>query len=269
MIRCSAVCKSYRLGGQSIAALQGVDLVIDRPGFYGIMGASGSGKSTLLHLLAGLDQPDAGTISVAGTPLHTLGERDLTLFRRHKIGIIFQQFNLIPTLTAQENVELPGVLAGQSHATLRERSTELLTSLGVSHRLTHRPDSMSGGEQQRVAIARALLFNPGVVLADEPTGNLDTATTADIMALFARLNRERGLTLVLVTHNTEVAAAAQRVVTIRDGTIQRDVSMASEIERELLLFRSSALGQAILRNDALPPELAALAPALHNLLAGV
>ena len=219
MIRCSAVCKSYRMGGQSIAALQGVNLVIDHPGFYGIMGASGSGKSTLLHLLAGLDQPDSGTLTVSDTALHSQSERDLTLFRRHKIGIVFQQFNLIPTLTAQENVELPGVLAGQNQATLRARSTELLTSLGVGHRLTHRPDSMSGGEQQRVAIARALLFNPGVVLADEPTGNLDSASSKKLWALLADVAKTHQLTIVMVTHEPAAAVHCSRVFILKDGVV--------------------------------------------------
>ncbi|NTW00817.1 MAG: ATP-binding cassette domain-containing protein, partial [Oscillochloris sp.] len=146
------------------------------------------------------------------------------------------------------------------------RAVALLDLVGLANRASHLPSQMSGGERQRVAIARALANEPAIVLADEPTGNLDTANTADIMALFTRLNQERGLTLVLVTHNTEVAAAAQRVITIRDGKIERDVTMGSEIERELLLFKSSVLGQAIMRGDTLPPELATLAPMLHALL---
>jgi putative ABC transport system ATP-binding protein len=219
MITCSQVRKSYRQGGESVEALRGVDLRIDLPGFYGIMGASGSGKSTLLHLLAGLDQPDSGELTVAGTRLLSLSERDLTLFRRTKVGIIFQQFNLIPTLTASENVELPGVLAGEDPAKLRKRSTELLDILGVGHRLTHRPDSLSGGEQQRVAIARALLFRPGVILADEPTGNLDSASSRKLWALLRDVAAEQQVTIVMVTHEPAAAAHCSRVFILKDGTI--------------------------------------------------
>jgi putative ABC transport system ATP-binding protein len=219
MITCSQVRKSYRQGGESVEALRGVDLRIELPGFYGIMGASGSGKSTLLHLLAGLDQPDSGELTVSGTRLLSLSERDLTLFRRTKVGIIFQQFNLIPTLTASENVELPGVLAGEDAAKLRRRSTELLEILGVGHRLTHRPDSLSGGEQQRVAIARALLFRPGVILADEPTGNLDSASSRKLWALLRDVAAEQQVTIVMVTHEPAAAAHCSRVFILKDGTI--------------------------------------------------
>jgi putative ABC transport system ATP-binding protein len=219
MITCSQVRKSYRQGGESVEALRGVDLRIELPGFYGIMGASGSGKSTLLHLLAGLDQPDSGELTVSGTRLLSLSERDLTLFRRTKVGIIFQQFNLIPTLTASENVELPGVLAGEDAAKLRKRSTELLEILGVGHRLTHRPDSLSGGEQQRVAIARALLFRPGVILADEPTGNLDSASSRKLWALLRDVAAEQQVTIVMVTHEPAAAAHCSRVFILKDGTI--------------------------------------------------
>lgn len=219
MITCSQVRKSYRQGGESVEALRGVNLRIDLPGFYGIMGASGSGKSTLLHLLAGLDQPDSGELTVSGTRLLSLSERDLTLFRRTKVGIIFQQFNLIPTLTASENVELPGVLAGEDSAKLRKRSTELLEILGVGHRLTHRPDSLSGGEQQRVAIARALLFRPGVILADEPTGNLDSASSRKLWALLRDVAAEQQVTIVMVTHEPAAAAHCSRVFILKDGTI--------------------------------------------------
>lgn len=219
MITCSQVRKSYRQGGESVEALRGVDLRIELPGFYGIMGASGSGKSTLLHLLAGLDQPDSGELTVSGTRLLSLSERDLTLFRRTKVGIIFQQFNLIPTLTASENVELPGVLAGEDSAKLRKRSTELLEILGVGHRLTHRPDSLSGGEQQRVAIARALLFRPGVILADEPTGNLDSASSRKLWALLRDVAAEQQVTIVMVTHEPAAAAHCSRVFILKDGTI--------------------------------------------------
>ena len=168
MIECSAVCKSYEIGGRRVEALRGFSMKIDAPGFYAIMGQSGSGKSTLLHLLAALDQPDSGQIFVAGRPVHSMGEAEATEYRRATVGIVFQSFNLIPTLTAIENVELPGLLSGAKPATLRARSVELMNRLGIGDRTSHRPDAMSGGEQQRVAIARSLLMSPPVLLADEP-----------------------------------------------------------------------------------------------------
>ncbi len=218
MIRCVQVRKSYELtGDRRVEALRGLDLAIEGPGLYGIMGPSGSGKSTLLHLLAALDKPDSGEVHVAGRALHSLSEHDATLFRRRELGIVFQQFNLIPTLTAQENVELPGVLAGDDHARLRDRSRELLAQLGLNGRDDHRPDALSGGEQQRVAIARALLYAPKVVLADEPTGNLDSANSAVLWALLRDLARDAGATIVMVTHEPAAAAHCARTFVLRDG----------------------------------------------------
>ncbi|MBX0328303.1 ABC transporter ATP-binding protein [Oscillochloris sp. ZM17-4] len=250
-----------------VRALDGVDLKVTAGEILAIIGPSGSGKSTLLNLIGALDTPSSGEVIIDGTPLTQV--RNLDSFRGKTIGFVFQSHNLLPTLTARENVEVPMYELRIGGKKRRARAVDLLDLVGLAHRADHLPSQMSGGERQRVAIARALANEPAIVLADEPTGNLDSATTADIMALFARLNQERGLTLVLVTHNTEVAAAAQRVITIRDGKIQRDVSMGSEIERELLLFKSSVLGQAIMRGDALPPELAAIAPGLSHLLEGV
>ena len=219
MIRCQNVHKSYRLGSRSVQALRGADLVIDTPGFYAIMGASGSGKSTLLHLLGALDTPDQGTVEVGGRALQHLSERELTLFRRTGIGIVFQQFNLIPTLTAKENVELPGVLAGDDPAKLAARSAELLEALGVAERARHRPDSLSGGEQQRVAIARALLYRPPVLLADEPTGALDSRSAEALWDLLARVAAEQNTTVVMVTHEPAAAAHCRRVFVIQDGQV--------------------------------------------------
>ncbi|MGH7132550.1 MAG: ABC transporter ATP-binding protein [Phycisphaerales bacterium] len=219
MIRCQNVHKTYDLGGTRVEALRGVDLEIPETGFYAIMGASGSGKSTLMHLLAALDQPDSGTLSVAGTDLHTMSERELTLFRRKKIGIVFQQFNLIPTLTARENVELPGMLAGDDQATLRARSSELLASLGVSARADHRPDAMSGGEQQRVAICRALLYKPPVLLADEPTGNLDSRSSEKLWTLLGEIAKANNMTVIMVTHEPAAAAHCREVFVLRDGRV--------------------------------------------------
>lgn len=220
MIRCVDVYKSYDLGGREVTALTGVDLSIEQPGFYGIMGASGSGKSTLLHLLAALDTPARGEVWVSGKPLHTLGEKELTLFRRREIGIVFQQFNLIPTLTATENVQLPGMLAGDDQAFLDKRSGELLERLGLSGRSTHRPDALSGGEQQRVAIARALLYKPRVILADEPTGNLDSASSARLWGLLSEVADEQQVTVVMVTHEPAAAAYCQRVFVLMDGKVR-------------------------------------------------
>ena len=220
MIRCSGVEKTYSLGAERVHALRGVDLVIDRPGFYGIMGQSGSGKSTLLHLLAALDRPDTGEIEIAGYPIHAMSERDATAFRRKGLGIVFQAFNLIPTLTASENVELPGLLAGDDRVWLRKRSTELLDLLGLRDRGKHRPEAMSGGEQQRVAIARSLLYSPPVLLADEPTGNLDSANSDRLWKLLGRVAQEQDVTVVMVTHEPTAAAHCEQIFVIRDGIVQ-------------------------------------------------
>lgn len=219
LIRCVNVHKSYRLGRREVGALRGVDLEIDAPGFYAIMGHSGSGKSTLLHLLAALDAPDMGEVFVAGHAVHAMTEAQATLFRRREIGIVFQQFNLIPTLTARENVELPGMLAGEPAGWLRSRSAELLGRLGLSDRADHRPDALSGGEQQRVAIARALLFAPAVLFADEPTGNLDSTTSARLWGLLAELAREREMLVLMVTHEPAAAVNCGKVFVLRDGRV--------------------------------------------------
>ena len=223
MLSCEKVTKSYWLGAERVEALRGVDISIDRPGFYAIMGASGSGKSTLLHLLGALDRPDSGAIRIAGDPIHDLDERGATRFRRERIGIVFQQFNLIATLTARENVELPGMLAGRPESWLRERSTALLDRLGLGARAAHRPDALSGGEQQRVAIARALLFSPPLLLADEPTGNLDSASSARLWSLLKELAREHELTVVMVTHEPQAATFCDRVFVLHDGAVRATI----------------------------------------------
>ncbi len=219
VVRCVDVHKSYKGQGERVQALRGVDLQIDEPGYYAIMGQSGSGKSTLLHLLSALDPPDSGEIFVGGQPIHSLSEREATEYRRTQIGIVFQQFNLIPTLTAVENVELPGVLAGKPPAEIRARAMELLDLLGLPARASHRPDALSGGEQQRVAIARALLFKPPVVFADEPTGNLDSANAELLWKLLGDIAKEQRTTIVMVTHEPAAAAHCQSVFIVRDGQI--------------------------------------------------
>lgn len=250
MIRCSNIRKAYDLGGRRVNALCGLTLDIPGPGFFGVMGQSGSGKSTLLHLLAGLDAPDSGEISVAGQSLGVMNDAQATLYRRKTIGIVFQQFNLIPTLTAIENVELPGVLAGEPAITLRDRARSLLDQLGVGERAQHRPDAMSGGEQQRVAIARALSGSPPVLLADEPSGNLDSANSLKLWELLADLARTMKITIVMVTHEPAAAAWCDRVYVLRDGILVGEfptLSVHEGTERKLDAAGVAARYQQYLR----------------------
>jgi putative ABC transport system ATP-binding protein len=211
------VTKSFRQGDRNVQALAGVTLEVPRGQFLAIMGASGSGKSTLLHLMAGLAKPDDGKVMIDGTSLGELNDRQLTLFRRRHIGLVFQAFNLIPTLTAEENVTLPLQLDGAKLDTTKVN--DLLSRLGLNARRHHRPDAMSGGEQQRVAIGRALITEPSVILADEPTGNLDSANSKAVCELLRDLCLIHGKTIAMVTHEPSVAAYAQEVAVIRDGKL--------------------------------------------------
>ena len=213
------VTKSFRQGDRRVSALNGVSLDVPPGRFVAVMGASGSGKSTLLHLMAGLAAADGGAVRVNGTDLGQLNDYDLTLFRRRHIGLVFQSFNLIPTLTAEENVLLPLMLDGKDGPAGDAKAADLLTRLGLGHRLGHRPDAMSGGEQQRVAIGRALVTDPAVILADEPTGNLDSANSTAVCELLRDLCREQGKTIIMVTHEADVAAYAAEVVVLRDGKV--------------------------------------------------
>ena len=222
MIHLEDVHKSYQQGGQTIEALRGVNLRIDEPGFVAVMGRSGSGKSTLLHLAAGLDRADRGSVVVDGQDLGKLSERQLTLFRRHRIGIVFQQFNLIATLTAAQNIALPGVIDGRPRKWLDHRVAELLEQFELGSRAEHRPDAMSGGEQQRVAIARALLFEPAVLFADEPTGNLDSASSDRLWRLLRSVAEERHVTVLMVTHEPAAAANCRKVFVLGDGENRGD-----------------------------------------------
>ncbi len=219
MIRCQDVCKSYQLGDRTIEALRGVTFSIDEPGFYGIMGQSGSGKSTLLHLLGALDRPSSGSIEIGGKHIEGLSDHAATRFRLRGIGIIFQQFNLIATLSARENIELPALLAGEDRNWVNRRTDELLDRLAMTDRANHRPEALSGGEQQRVAIARALVFSPPVILADEPTGNLDSVSSEKLWGLLEEVAREHDTTVIMVTHEPAAAAHCQRVIVIRDGSV--------------------------------------------------
>ncbi len=218
-VRARGVRKTYRTGTRAVEALRGADLEIAEPGFYAIMGASGSGKSTLLHLLAGLDRADSGEIEVSGARVDLMDERALTAHRRTRIGIVFQQYNLLPTLTALENAMLPGVLDGRPREGLEGRARELLGMLGIAERATHRPEALSGGEQQRVAIARALLFEPPVLFADEPTGALDSANSERMWKMLDGLARERRMVVLMVTHEPAAAAHCRHVFVIRDGVV--------------------------------------------------
>jgi putative ABC transport system ATP-binding protein len=213
------VTKQFRQGDRLVQALNGVSLELCQGQFLAIMGASGSGKSTLLHLMAGLARPDSGRVLINSTSIGDLGDRELTLFRRRSIGLVFQSFNLIPTLTAEENIALPLMLEGKNGSTGAAKINELLESLGLSRRRTHRPDAMSGGEQQRVAIGRALVSDPAVILADEPTGNLDSANSRSVCELLRDLSQIHGKTIVMVTHEPTVAAYAQEVAVLKDGRL--------------------------------------------------
>ncbi|RLD15216.1 MAG: hypothetical protein DRI28_01225 [Caldiserica bacterium] len=212
--------EEYLLGKVVVPALRGVDLKIKRGEFAVIMGPSGSGKSTLLNLLGGLQKPTGGKVFINGVDLSTLNENQLAIFRRKNVGFVFQAYNLIPTLTAIENVELPMIFYNISPNERKKRAEVLLTSLGLGDRLHHRPSELSGGEQQRVSIARALANNPEIILADEPTGNLDTKTGGKIMEEMVKVNREFGKTIVMVTHDPEVAHFGDRIIHIRDGKIE-------------------------------------------------
>ena len=212
--------RQYGQGEARVVALNDVSLSIDQGAFVAVMGSSGSGKSTLLHLLGGVDKPDAGRVIIDGTDLYTLSETELTVFRRRRIGLIYQFFNLVPELTVEENILLPQLLDGKAGD--QQQLEELLAATGLSDRRRHLPSQLSGGQQQRVAIARALVNRPALVLADEPTGNLDTRNGHEVMQLLRLANRDMGQTLVLITHDERIARQADRVLTIEDGRIVDD-----------------------------------------------
>ncbi len=222
MYELEGVTKSFGSGGTAVTALDDISLVIPRGDVLAIIGASGSGKTTLLQLLGALDRPTSGSVRCDGRDLLAMGEEELSRLRRDVIGFVFQQFNLIPTLNARQNVEAAAASTDMPAAERRVRASELLGAVGLASREDHLPSQLSGGEQQRVAIARALVNRPDVILADEPTGNLDTATGAEILGLLTRIAAESGHTLIVITHSPEVTDVLPRVVTLRDGAIVSD-----------------------------------------------
>lgn len=220
MVRLERVTRIYSKTGNPVVALDGVSLELPSGEFAAITGPSGCGKSTLLNLLGGLDRPDSGEIWVDKLPLHRAGERQLTRYRRHELGIIFQFFNLLPSMTVTENVELPLLLRGDAPRQSRSRSAEMLDLVGLGHRRRHFPHQLSGGEMQRAAIARALAGKPRLILADEPTGNLDSANAANVTETLVKIAGEKIVTLVIVTHSAELAALAHRHIRMRDGRLE-------------------------------------------------
>jgi putative ABC transport system ATP-binding protein len=226
IIEARRIAKTYATGAASVQALRGISFVIERGDFVAIMGASGSGKSTLMNILGCLDLPTRGRYLLDGIDVREFDEYELAQVRNRKIGFVFQSYNLIPRTSALQNVELPLAYARVKPKERRLRATEALRAVGLSTRLRHVPTELSGGQQQRVAIARAIVTNPALVLADEPTGNLDSATTAELLQVFCRLNIA-GRTMVLITHETEVAAACKRVIVLRDGHIIEDRRIAA------------------------------------------
>ena len=217
------VRKTYRNGSLEVEALRGITLDIDDGEYVAIMGPSGSGKTTLMHILGCLDTPTSGRYRLAGEDVATMNEAALAHVRNRRIGFVFQQFNLLASLSALRNVELPLTYAGASPADRRSRALEALTRVGLGDRVEHRPGELSGGQQQRVAVARALVTDPTLILADEPTGNLDSTSSADVLALLAELH-DGGRTIVLITHEADVAAAAQRIVRMKDGLLDPDLA---------------------------------------------
>jgi putative ABC transport system ATP-binding protein len=225
VLEASNVTKQYQMGEVSVRALDQVSFKVEKGNFVAVMGPSGSGKSTLLHLLGGLDEPTAGEITLAGRPISHLSDDEVTLVRRRRVGFIFQFYNLVPTLTAAENVGLPLLIDGRNVKKYQSKIEELLQLVGLDQRMDHKPDQMSGGQQQRVAIARAFINDPEIVLADEPTGNLDSQSGTAVLQLLRQFCDERQQTIVMVTHDPRAASYADRVAFLKDGRTVQDLTV--------------------------------------------
>lgn len=225
IIELKKIVRNFPLGNQVVKVLKGIDLEVKRNEYTALMGPSGSGKSTLMNILGCLDTPTSGEYWLNGKNVSHLVDNELAEIRNHEIGFVFQTFNLLPRSTALENVALPLVYAGMSAKDRKERAEEVLAQVGLSDRMDHRPNQLSGGQRQRVAVARALVNRPSIILADEPTGNLDTKTSVEIMALFSEIH-SNGNTVILVTHEEDIAAHAKRVIRLRDGMVESDVEQA-------------------------------------------
>ncbi len=233
--------KQYRMGATTVDALIGVDLAVEPGEFVAVMGPSGSGKSTLLHLMGGLDQPTSGDVILDGQRLSAMSDKQVTMTRRRRVGFVFQFFNLLPTLSAEENVALPLLIDGQSARAYQARIDELLALVGLDDRRGHKPDQLSGGQQQRVAIARALVTQPAIVLADEPTGNLDSRAGEEVLRLLRRTCDEHRQTIVMVTHDPRAASYADRIVFLKDGRVASEAHLKTEGDTGAILRRLAEL----------------------------
>lgn len=239
IIRMESIGKIYRTGKIEVEALKNIDLSIEKGEFVSVMGPSGSGKSTLMNLVGCLDRSTSGFYQLDGVDISRLDDVELAKIRNLKIGFVFQSFNLLPRITALQNVELPMIYAGVSRKDRRGKALEVLERVGLTDRKDHKPNELSGGQKQRVAIARALVNNPAIILADEPTGNLDSASGEDIMAVFQGLNRE-GVTIVLVTHEPDIASHTRRIVKFRDGRLTQDYCVENQVDaRDLINARKA------------------------------
>ncbi len=238
LIRIEQLAKSYEMGAETVHALQGVSLEIDRNEYVAIMGPSGSGKSTLMNIMGCLDSPTSGLYELNGTNVSEMNDNELAKVRNKEIGFVFQTFNLLARSNALHNVELPLIYAGIPSSQRKRLAEEALQHVGLGDRMMHKPNELSGGQRQRVAVARALVNNPSIILADEPTGNLDTKTGQEIMALFEELHRQ-GNTIILVTHEEEIARHAHRIIRIRDGMIESDDKVHDRVRADELLIAAT------------------------------
>jgi putative ABC transport system ATP-binding protein len=241
ILQAQSLSKRYALGETVVEALAGVDLAVEPGEFLAVMGPSGSGKSTLLHMLGGLDQPSSGQVVLDGQRLAGLSDKQVTLLRRRRVGFVFQFFNLLPTLSAEENIVLPLLIDRRPLSDYQERVDELLDLVGLDQRREHKPDQLSGGEQQRVAIARALVTGPLIVLADEPTGNLDSRAGDEALRLLRRACTERGQTIVMVTHDARAASYADRIVFLKDGRVAGEALLTNGSDTGVILHRLAEL----------------------------